>query len=80
MFDIALRALEGILVNSKTYGTPLGDGVNVSSSALSVTFPFEGPAYNGTQQRSRRTRPGRLRNSAQWHLSRQLSSLKARGA
>jgi hypothetical protein len=47
VFDIALRALEGILVNSKTYGTPLGDGVNISSSSLGVTFPFEGPAYNG---------------------------------
>jgi hypothetical protein len=47
VLDIALRALEGILVNSKTYGTPLGDGVNVSSSALGVTFPFEGPAYSG---------------------------------
>jgi len=47
VLDIALRALEGILVNSTTYGAPLGDGVNVSSSALGVTFPFEGPAYSG---------------------------------
>jgi hypothetical protein len=47
VFDIAVRALEGILVNSTTYGTPLGDGVNVSSSAIGVTFPFVGPAYNG---------------------------------
>jgi hypothetical protein len=47
VFDIALRALEGILVNSKTYGLPLGDGVNVSSSSLGVTFPFVGLAYNG---------------------------------
>jgi hypothetical protein len=47
VFDIALRVLEGVLVNSSTYGTPLGDGVNVSSSGVGVTFPFVGPAYNG---------------------------------
>jgi hypothetical protein len=47
VFDIAVRVLEGILVNSKTYGTPLGDGVNVSSSAIGVTFPFVGLAYSG---------------------------------
>ena len=47
VFDIALRALEGILVNAKTYGAPLGDGVNVSSSQIGVTFPFVGPAYSG---------------------------------
>jgi hypothetical protein len=47
VLDIALRALEGILVNRTTYGAPLGDGVNVSSSALGVAFPFEGPAYSG---------------------------------
>jgi hypothetical protein len=47
VFDIALRALEGILVNSKTYGTPLGDGVNISSSSIGVTFPFVAPAYSG---------------------------------
>jgi hypothetical protein len=47
VFDIAVRVLEGILVNSKTYGTPLGDGVNVSSSPIGVTFPFVGAAYSG---------------------------------
>jgi len=47
VLDIALRALEGILVNSKTYGAPLGDGVNVSSSTLGVVFPFLAPAYSG---------------------------------
>jgi Domain of unknown function (DUF4331) len=47
VFDIALRALEGILVNAKTYGAPLGDGVNVSSSTIGATFPFVGPAYSG---------------------------------
>ena len=45
--DIALRALEGILVNSTKYGAPLGDGVNVSSSTLEATFPFVGAAYSG---------------------------------
>jgi len=45
--DIALRALAGILVNSTKYGTPLGDGVNVSSSSIGVTFPFLAPAYSG---------------------------------
>jgi hypothetical protein len=47
VFDISVRALEGILVNSKTYGTPLGDGVNETSSTLGVGFPFIGPAYSG---------------------------------
>lgn len=47
VFDIALRALEGILVNAKTYGLPLGDGVNVTSSSLGNVFPFVGLAYNG---------------------------------
>src|SRR5579863_6665366 len=47
VLDIALRALEGILVDAKKFGTPLGDGVNVSSSPLQSTFPFLGPAYDG---------------------------------
>jgi hypothetical protein len=47
VFDIAVRALEGVLANSTKYNLPLGDGVNISSSSLGVTFPFEGPAYNG---------------------------------
>jgi len=45
--DIAVRALAGILVDPTKYGTPLGDGVNVSSSPLGTTFPFVGAAYNG---------------------------------
>ena len=45
--DIALRAVGGILVDAKKFGTPLGDGVNVSSAPLLTTFPFLGPAYNG---------------------------------
>jgi len=47
VLDIALRALEGILVDPKKFGTPLGDGVNVSSSPLTQTFPFLGAAYDG---------------------------------
>ena len=47
VLDIALRVLEGILVNAQQYGTPLGDGVNVSSSPLQSTFPFLGAAYSG---------------------------------
>jgi len=47
VLDIALRVLEGILVDAKKYGTALGDGVNVSSSPLQKTFPFLGAAYDG---------------------------------
>jgi hypothetical protein len=47
VLDIALRVLEGILVDAKKYGTALGDGVNVSSSPLQKTFPFLGEAYDG---------------------------------
>jgi hypothetical protein len=47
VLDIALRVLEGILVDAKKYGTALGDGVNVSSSPLQTTFPFLGAAYDG---------------------------------
>jgi Domain of unknown function (DUF4331) len=45
--DIALRAVGGILLNAQKYGTPLGDGVNISSSPLQGTFPFLGAAYSG---------------------------------
>jgi hypothetical protein len=47
--DIALRAVGGILANAKKYNTPLGDGVNISSSPLQGTFPFLGAAYSGRQ-------------------------------
>jgi len=47
VFDISLRALAGILVDAKTYGTPLGDGVNMPSSTLDTAFPFLAPAYSG---------------------------------
>lgn len=45
--DIALRAVGGILANPQKYNTPLGDGVNISSSPLEATFPFLGAAYSG---------------------------------
>jgi hypothetical protein len=47
VLDISLRALAGIFVDAKTYGTPLGDGVNVASAPLGATFPFVAPAYSG---------------------------------
>jgi len=45
--DISARVVAGILVDANKYGTRIGDGVNVSSSALSAAFPFMGPAYSG---------------------------------
>ena len=45
--DIAARAVSGILVDAKKYGTTIGDGVNITSSPLSPTFPFLAPAYSG---------------------------------
>jgi hypothetical protein len=47
VIDIAARAVGGILADSKKYGTPIGDGVNVSSSQLTGTFPFLAAAYDG---------------------------------
>ena len=45
--DISLRAVGGILVDAKQFGTALGDGVNTPSAPLATTFPFLGPAYDG---------------------------------
>lgn len=47
VFDIALRAVAGILVDGKKYGTPLGDGVNTGTAPLQPSFPFMAPAYSG---------------------------------
>ncbi|WP_321475206.1 DUF4331 domain-containing protein [uncultured Paludibaculum sp.] len=47
VLDIALRAVAGILVDGKKYGTPLGDGVNTGTAPLQQSFPFMAPAYNG---------------------------------
>ena len=45
--DISLRAVGGILMDAKQFGTPLGDGVNIPSAPLESSFPFLGPAYDG---------------------------------
>jgi len=47
VIDIAARAVGGILADGKKYGTPIGDGVNTSSSQLAGVFPFLAPAYSG---------------------------------
>ena len=47
VFDISLRAISGILADSKKYNTRLGDGVNLSNAPMQPTFPFMGAAYSG---------------------------------
>jgi hypothetical protein len=47
VIDIAARAVGGILADSKKYGTPIGDGVNVGATILPATFPFVPTPYNG---------------------------------
>ena len=47
VFDIALRAVGGILADAKKYATPLGDGVNTASTPALAVFPFLAPAYSG---------------------------------
>jgi hypothetical protein len=47
VLDIAARAVGGILVDAKKFGTPIGDGVNIGSSPLPTAFPFLAPAYSG---------------------------------
>jgi Domain of unknown function (DUF4331) len=47
VFDISLRAIEGILVNSTTYGLPLGDGVNTKTEGFNNSFPYVMPANSG---------------------------------
>jgi hypothetical protein len=47
VIDIAARAVAGILADGKKYGTPIGDGVNVSSAPLLNGFPWMGAAYDG---------------------------------
>ena len=47
VFDISLRVLGGILVDSKKYGTLLGDGVNTATVQPQATFPFVAAAYDG---------------------------------
>ena len=47
VFDISARAVAGILVNSKTFGTPLGDGVNTKTEGFNNSFPYVMPANSG---------------------------------
>jgi hypothetical protein len=45
--DIASRAVGGILVDSKKYGTRIGDGVNINDDGYGATFPYIRPAHSG---------------------------------
>ncbi len=56
VFDISLRALEGILVDSKKYGLALGDGVNTKTEGFNNSFPYVMPANSG--RNSAHTGPG----------------------
>ena len=47
VFDIAVRAVGGILVDRKKYGTLLGDGVNMPAVPSLGGFPFVAAAYEG---------------------------------
>jgi hypothetical protein len=47
VFDIASRAVAGILADGAKYGTPIGDGVNVPAVPTSDTFPYVASAYSG---------------------------------
>jgi len=56
VFDISLRALEGILVDSSKYGLALGDGVNTKTEGFNNSFPYVMPANSG--RNSAHTGPG----------------------
>ena len=56
VFDISLRAIEGILVSSTKFGLPLGDGVNTKTEGFNNSFPYVMPANNGRD--SAHTGPG----------------------
>jgi hypothetical protein len=56
VFDISARAVAGILVNSSTFGTPLGDGVNTKTEGFNTSFPYVLPANDG--RNSAHTGPG----------------------
>ncbi len=45
--DIASRAVGGILVDGKKYGTAIGDGVNMPAVAPGNSFPYVAAAYSG---------------------------------
>ena len=56
VFDISLRAIEGILVDSTKYGLALGDGVNTKTEGFNNSFPYVLPANSG--RNSAHTGPG----------------------
>jgi hypothetical protein len=47
VFDISLRAIEGILVNPTKFGLALGDGVNTKTEGFNNSFPYVMPANSG---------------------------------
>ena len=49
--DIAARAVAGILVNPATFGTRIGDGVNINDMPKRTTFPYIPPAHDGRNSR-----------------------------
>jgi hypothetical protein len=63
VFDIAARAVAGILVDGAKYGTPLGDGVQTKAEGFNNSFPYVLPANNGRD--SAHTGPGQLGCSGQ---------------
>jgi len=58
VFDIAVRAVAGILVDGKKYGTPLGDGVQTKTEGFNNSFPYVMPANSGRD--SAHTGPGQV--------------------
>ena len=56
VFDISLRAIEGILVDSTKFGLALGDGVNTKTEGFNTSFPYVMPANSG--RNSVHTGPG----------------------
>jgi Domain of unknown function (DUF4331) len=56
VFDISLRAIEGILVDSTKFGLALGDGVNTKPEGFNNSFPYLMPANSG--RNSAHTGPG----------------------
>jgi hypothetical protein len=49
--DISARAVAGILKDPSTFGTRIGDGVNVNDRPKQATFPFVPPAQDGRNSR-----------------------------
>jgi hypothetical protein len=45
--DIASRAVAGILKDPLTFGTRIGDGVNLHEPGFGTTFPYVSPSHSG---------------------------------